>query len=81
MRMKADILNLPVTALQSAEAGTVGSAMMTGVAINLFDSLNSAAKIFAREKETYEPRAEIHGKYNKIYENYKKLYSAVRPLV
>jgi len=80
MQMKADILNLPVTALQSVEAGAVGSAMTTGVAIGLFDDLRSAAKIFVQEKETYCPRAEMHEKYNKIYEKYKKLYPAVRPL-
>ncbi|MCL2774806.1 MAG: FGGY family carbohydrate kinase [Oscillospiraceae bacterium] len=81
MQMKADVLNMPVTALQSAEAGAVGSAMMTGVAVGLFDDLRSAAKIFVQEKETYYPRAEMHEKYNEIYERYKKLYSAVRPLM
>jgi xylulokinase len=81
MQMKADILNIPVTVLQSAEAGAVGSAMMAGVAAGIFDSLRSAAKIFVQEKETYYPRAEMHEKYNKIYEKYKKLYPAVRPLM
>jgi len=81
MQMKADILNIPVTALQSIEAGAVGSAMMTGVASGIFDDLHSAAKIFVQEKETYYPRIEMHEKYSKIYENYKKLYSAVRSLV
>ena len=81
MQMKADILNIPVTALQSVEAGAVGSAMMTGVATGIFDDLRSAAKIFVQEKETYYPRLEMHEKYNEIYERYKKLYSAVRPLV
>ena len=81
MQMKADILNIPVTALQSIEAGAVGSAMMTGVATGIFENLRSAAKTFVQEKERYYPRIEMREKYNKIYEKYKKLYSAVRPLV
>ena len=32
MQMKADILNMPVTALKTVDAGTVGCAMLTGVA-------------------------------------------------
>lgn len=81
MQMKADILNIPVTALQSAEAGAVGSAMMSGVATGMFENLRSAAKIFTQEKETYYPRAEMYEKYNIVYEKYKKLYPAVRPFV
>ena len=35
MQMKADILNLPITSLKTSDAGTVGSAMMTGVAVGV----------------------------------------------
>ena len=35
MQMKADILKLPITALNTVDAGTVGSAMLTGIAAGL----------------------------------------------
>ncbi len=60
MQMKADILNLPITALRTAEAGTVGSAMMTGIAVGVFTDIQDAAAHMIEEKETYRPDAAMH---------------------
>ena len=81
MQMKADVLNLPITALKTVDAGTVGSAMLTGIAVGLFGNLNDAAAHMVQEMETYYPRQEMHNQYRKIYERYKAVYQAVRPLM
>jgi xylulokinase len=81
MQMKADVLDLPITALKTVDAGTVGSAMLTGIAAGLFTDLNDAAAHMVQEMETYYPRAEMHEKYMRIYERYKNVYNAVRPLM
>ena len=81
MQMKADVLNLPITALKTSEAGTVGSAMLTGIAAGLFKDLSDAAAHMVHETETYLPRADMHEKYMKVYERYKQVYNAVRPLM
>ena len=81
MQMKADMLNLPIVALKTVDAGTVGSAMLTGIAIGLFKDLQDAAAHMVEEIRTYEPRKDMHEKYMKLYENYKNVYRAVRPLV
>lgn len=81
MQMKADMLNLPIVALKTVDAGTVGSAMLTGIAIGLFKNLQDAADHMVEEMKTYEPRPEMHEKYMKLYENYKSVYQAVRPLM
>lgn len=81
MQIKADVLNLPITALKIVDAGTVGSAMLTGVAVGIFRDLKDAATHMVQETDTYYPRAEMHEKYKKIYERYKGLYRSVRPLV
>ncbi len=81
MQMKADILNLPITALKTADAGTVGSAMLTGIAAGLFRDLDDAARRMVEERETYVPRPEMNQKYRKVYERYKKVYEAVSPLM
>lgn len=81
MQMKADVLNLPITALKTVDAGTVGSAMLTGVAIGMFRDLKEAAGHMVEETVTYEPRPEMHEKYKQVFERYRRVYEAVRPLV
>lgn len=81
MQMKADMLNLPIVALKTADAGTVGSAMLTGMAIGAFRDLRDAADHMVESVHTYEPRPEMHEKYMEIYRRYEKVYQAVRPLV
>lgn len=81
MQMKADMLNLPITALKTADAGTVGSAILTGVAVGAFRSLTDGATHMVEETRTYEPDPEMHEKYMEIYQRYRRLYQAVRPLM
>ena len=81
MQMKADILNLPITSLKTSDAGTVGSAMLTGVAVGVFRDLAEAAAIMVRQLETYQPDPRRHEQYMRIYERYRKVYHAVRPLM
>lgn len=81
MQMKADMLNIPITALATVDAGTVGSAMLTGVAVGCFKDLKDAAAHMVEKKKVYEPDTKMHEKYQKIYERYRRLYEAVRPLV
>ena len=81
MQMKADILGLPIVALKTVDAGTVGSAMMTGISLGCFKDLDDAAAHMIEEKMTYNPRPDYHEKYMKVFERYEKLYQAVRELV
>ena len=81
MQMKSDILNIPITALKTVDAGTVGSAMLTGIVAGCFKDLEDAASYMVEKKQVYYPNREMHEKYMKIYERYRRLYQAVRPLV
>ena len=81
MQMKADILNLPITALENSDAGATGCAMMAGIASGIYTDLKDAASTFIKDKETYYPRIDMHKMYLQHYERYEKLYEAVRPLV
>ncbi len=81
MQMKADVLNLPITALKTVDAGTVGSAMLTGIAIGLFADLKDASEHMVEETETYYPRAEMHERYMEHFARYERVYEAVRPLM
>lgn len=81
MQMKADILGTAVTALDVADAGTVGSAMLTGTAVGCFRNLEEAAACMVHKRKVYEPRKEMHEKYMEIFQRYKQVYGAVRPLM
>lgn len=81
MQMKADVLNVPVTALSTSEAGATGSAMLVGVALGLYPDLEAAAEKMVRIREVFLPRPEAHARYEAVYQRYKNLYNAVRPLV
>lgn len=81
MQMKADMLNLPITSMQTVDAGTVGSAMLTGITIGLFNDMDDAYSKMVHEVETFYPRQDMYNKYSEIFLKYKKLYKAIRPLV
>lgn len=81
MQMKADILGVPVVSLGSSEAGAAGSAMLTGIACNIFENLESAADKMVKELETYYPRQEQRAAYEPYYEKYRQLYPSVRHLM
>lgn len=81
MQMKADVLNIPITALDTVDAGTVGSAMLTGVAVGCFENLEKAKSLMVEKRRVYEPNLDMHKRYMEIYERYKCVYNAVRPLV
>lgn len=81
MQMKADMLDMEITSLETVDAGTVGSAMLTGIAVGIFDDLKQAAQVMVHEVSTYKPRKEMHEKYMEIYERYEQVYRAVRGLM
>ena len=81
MQMKADILNVPIAALKTVDAGTVGSAMLTGIVAGCFENLEDADAHMVEKRQVYEPRPKMHEKYQEIYKKYRELYGAVRPLV
>ena len=81
MQIKANVLGIPFDTLETEDAGTVGCAMMAGVASGAFADLQAAAEVLVKRTGTFEPDASRHAKYMEVYGRYKKLYDAVRPLV
>ncbi|MGN1077508.1 MAG: L-fuculokinase [Candidatus Gallimonas sp.] len=80
LQMKADILGCPVTGLSAPEVGSVGTIMLTGVAVGAFENLSAAKKVMIREGKTYYPDPVKHRRYLEKYKRYEKIYQAVRPL-
>ena len=81
LQIKANIFGLPITALDAPEVGAAGTIMLTGVALGCFKSVEEAAALMVKKTKTYYPNTELTEKYNDVYNRYKRLYDAVRPLV
>ncbi len=81
LQIKADILNRPVTALCTKEAGACGTCMMVGVAMGIYKDLYEAKTIFVKEKKTFTPNEKNAQTYQKYYQAYRGIYDAVRPIV
>lgn len=62
-QLKADVLNMPISAVDLPESGTLGAAMLAGVAAGTCESLEEARKIMSLPARRYEPdpaRASLH---------------------
>lgn len=81
LQMKADILGYPVTSLSAPEVGSLGTIMLTGVAVGAFENLSAAKKTMIKEGKTYYPDPVKHEQYLEKYKRYEKIYRAVRPLL
>lgn len=81
LKIKADILNKPITSLVAKEVGTCGTCMMVGVATGIYKDLNEAKEVFVKEKKTFMPDPCNVEKYKQLYEAYTRIYDAVRPIV
>ncbi len=81
LQIKADILNRPITTLESREVGACGICMLTAVAIGAIENLTEAKKMFVKQDKTYTPNAANISTYHKNFEAYKMIYDAVRPVI
>ncbi|MCP1110164.1 xylulokinase [Ohessyouella blattaphilus] len=75
----SDIFGLEVKQPENAES-SFGGALMVGVGVGAFASEEEAARRCVRMKKTYQPNAENHHKYMRIFEIYKKIVKASEPI-
>ena len=80
-QMKANILGVPITGISAPEVGTVGTVMLSGVAVGAFTDIDNAKAVMVKEGKTYYPDKQKHEKYRQIYKCYEKIYEAVRPII
>lgn len=81
VQMKADVLGIPIETLETDDAGTVGCAMMAGLACGAFGSIAEAAAKMVRRVGRFDPDPARHALYSEVFARYERLYDAVRPLV
>ena len=78
LQIKADVLNLPIHQLEDSNAGSVGTAIIMGVSLGVFKSYEKGINKLVKVKKTFKPNNEYVSLYEKKYEQYKKLYLALK---
>ncbi|GAG15396.1 unnamed protein product, partial [marine sediment metagenome] len=69
-QIKADTLNIPYTIVTQQEPAILGSAIIGGYAVGLFDDLAKTSQKFVQVKDRIEARAEYHDHYKQYAEIY-----------
>jgi xylulokinase len=62
-QLKADLTNIPIEVVEQQEAGTLGAAILAGLAIGIYDNLEAVSLSFSGTRLVHEPdcaRAEMH---------------------
>jgi ribulose kinase len=59
---------------------SLGSAMLAGVAVGVFESPSVAVQKCVKQSRIVEPCPENTAKYNELYKKYKAIASALQPI-
>jgi xylulokinase len=81
LQLKADMMGRSIIALDVGEAGTLGVAILAGVASGMFPSLGGAVSSLVRKKRQFEPDLGAHARYLERFEAYKRMYPAVKSIL
>jgi ribulose kinase len=80
LQIHADTSGLPVSIPESAEAPSLGCAVLAGVGAGLFSSIDEGIAAMVRRGRTIEPRAKESAIYDDLYRRYSMLYPALKPI-
>lgn len=79
-QIKADILGVPYVNLNREEFSVLGSAILAGYAVGVFDDLASTAQRFVQTTQRIEPNLERHLLYQPLVKQYTELFAVTKPL-
>lgn len=74
----AAVLNLRLDCLQTEQGPGFGGAMLAMVGCGVYDTVSTACEALVKVSESVEPDAELAALYEKRYNNYKKIYPALK---
>ncbi|HIE03492.1 MAG TPA: hypothetical protein EYP61_01905 [Candidatus Latescibacteria bacterium] len=80
-QIKADILGRSISTLYVSEATSLGTAILAGVALGEYSSVEEAADRLVRVKETFEPNPKLHEVYAERSELYKEVYPRLKDIL
>ncbi len=72
----ADVCGKRVRVPEVKEATALGAAILAGYGVGIYPSIAEGAKRVVRWEQTFEPNADNHAVYQKLYETWKEVYQA-----
>ena len=78
--MMANVLGIPVQEIESEEGPGYGGAILAAVGCGEYASVEEAADKLVKVVGCVEPDAELTAKYEKKYQQFKKIYPTVKCL-
>ncbi len=81
LQLRADVLGKRVCTLKVSEAVSLGAAILAGVGIDTFDSPQEGARQWVKIDRIFEPDIKQHAHYRERYQNYLKIYPALKELI
>ncbi len=81
LQLTADVFGLPASRPHVYEASGLGAAMDAAVGAGLHPDFPTALREMTRVRDTFEPDAQTHARYDELYRGvYKQMYPRLRPL-
>lgn len=77
--MTADMLDLTLNTTESSDS-SLGSAMLAGIAVGVFEKPFDAVKKCVKQKEKIMPIPENTEKYRKVFAEYRSIHDALAPI-
>jgi xylulokinase len=77
-QIQADIYGMPVGLLEADEGAAYGAGLLAGVGTGVWPSVDAACEETVRVAKTVESEPSIAARMNMQYEEYRKLYAALR---
>ena len=78
LQIKADVLQAPLQTLGRSDLATLGSAVIAGCAVGLFDDAAALAERLSRPEQVIEPRPGEHRRYLPYIDVYRELFPALK---
>ena len=80
MQNKADVSGRPVVTLEIEEATALGAAMLAGIGVGIYESLDEASQRVHKPGKIFEPNTKLTSFYSELFEIYRDIYPALNRL-
>ena len=79
-KIVANVLNIKIDVIESEEGPALGGAMLAAVANGEYANVQAAADAIVKIVDTVEPDPELVAKYEARYQEFKRIYPALKPV-